>query len=74
MVLFTGYGFVDWLTGSLDIKLWGYERHRVRFINVVLYLINGSGYKKPGPVAQKHKLIPGLIRPLFPVGPVGNFG
>ena len=57
MVCLPGGGVVDWLTGSLDLKFWGYERHRVRFINVVPYLINGSGYKKPGSVAQKHKLI-----------------
>ena len=48
--------FVDWLMGSLD-KVSGYERYRVLFIMVVPFLINGSGYKKPGLVAQKRKMI-----------------
>ena len=29
------------------------ERYRVRFINVVPYLINGYGYRKPVSVVQK---------------------
>ena len=29
--MFTGYGFVDWLTGSLDSKFCGYKRYRGLF-------------------------------------------
>ena len=47
-----------WLVnGLVGYKIWGYERNRVRFINVVPYLINGYGYETPGSVAQKHELI-----------------
>ena len=49
--------FVDWLTGLLDTKFRGYERHRALFIIVVLFLINGSCDKKPGSVAQKRRMI-----------------
>ena len=36
-----------------EVKKLSNERYRVRFINVVPYLINGYGYRKPGSVVQK---------------------
>ena len=50
--MFTGYGFVDWLTGSLDSKFWGYERYRVCFIHFVPYL------KKTGTVIRNWARLP----------------
>ena len=43
--------------GLLDTTFQGYERYQVGFIIAVPFLINGYRYKKPGSIAQKHKMI-----------------